>query len=418
MSAEGTTPEQSQPPPPQRHALPALRWAAGTGAVGWLPLVVLALLAGDSGAARATLVVLMALVAFCDGVVLGPPGGVLAGAGCLAVGLLAWPAGGVADAVGLVLGVLGAGLGGGLLRRRADRAGERLAASGVETSALAASLDETRAELARVRQRLGEAERLATVGTMSAQIAHQLRNPLTSIGLYVQLVEDELRSLDPEKAREAVELLERVLNEQRVLVEITDNYLRYARLPDLHPAALDVNRTVGELVRFLRHELERNGIAVSTGLGDGLATVEADRRLLRFALMNLFKNAVEAMTPGGRLRVRTCQENGSVEIHVSDTGPGIPPDELDHVFEPFFTTKDAGSGLGLSLSRQIVHKHRGALTCQSMVGVGTTFIVSLPAGGSRSRRETKADGSGFQVPGSGRSEEETAGRPPDVGREA
>ena len=107
----------------------------------------------------------------------------------------------------------------------------------------------------------------------------------------------------------------------------------------------------------------------------------------------MLKNASEAMGAGGRLRVRTAQQNGAVEIRVSDTGPGIRAEELEHVFEPFYTTKDAGSGLGLSLSRQIVEKHHGTLTCESMVGVGTTFTVRLPAG--------QAGGSGLQVPGSG-----------------
>ena len=310
---------------------------------------------------------------------------------CLGVG--AW------RAVGLALGLLVAGAGGWLLWRWRLRLREQLAAAEAERAALRGALDEARRELAGLEQRLGEAERLATVGTMSAQIAHQLRNPLTSIGLYIQLVEDELRELGPAMAREAIELLGRVLNEQRVLVEITDNYLRYARLPDIRLTTLDLNGTVGEMVHFLRHELERKGIAVSTHLGEGLAAVEADRRLLRFALMNLLKNAAEAMAPGGRLRVRTAQQNGAVEIHVSDTGPGIPPDDLAHVFEPFYTTKDAGSGLGLSLSRQIIEKHHGTLTCESMVGVGTTFIVSLPPRGGQPAEEAVVSGSGFQVPG-------------------
>ena len=305
--------------------------------------------------------------------------------------MVALPGLGVADALGLAVGLAAAGVGGGFLRRRNVRVRGRLSATEGDLGSLRGSLDATRRELAAVERRLSDAERLATVGTMSAQIAHQLRNPLTSIGLYVQLVEDELRELGPGEAREAVELLGRVLNEQRILVEITDNYLRYARLPDLRPASLDVNRTVGELVRFLRHELEREGIAISTHLGDGLRPILADRRLLRFALMNLLKNAAEAMGAGGRLRLRTAQCNGAVEIHVSDTGPGIAADELDHVFEPFYTTKDAGSGLGLSLSRQIIDKHAGTLTCESMVGVGTTFIVRLPA---RAGEQGTSDGGG------------------------
>ncbi|MFC1806386.1 sensor histidine kinase [Planctomycetota bacterium] len=360
------------------------RWSLAVGVAAWVVLGLLCLLGGRSGAASGTVVVLMALVAFWDGWTLGRPAGAITAATCLLIAALALPWLGVVDGMGLAIGLFAAGLGSAWLREQRLGEQKQLAGARAEVAALRESLDETRRELADVQRRLREAERLATVGTMSAQIAHQLRNPLTSIGLYIQLVEDELRDLGPEKAREAIELLERVLNEQRVLVEITDNYLRYARLPDIQASRLDVNRTVGELVRFLRHELERNGIAISTGLGEGLAAVEADRRLLRFALMNLLKNASEAMGPGGRLRVRTVQHNGAVEIQVSDTGPGIPADDLAHVFEPFYTTKDAGSGLGLSLSRQIVEKHAGTLTCESMVGVGTTFTVHLPVlGGER-----------------------------------
>jgi signal transduction histidine kinase len=213
---------------------------------------------------------------------------------------------------------------------------------------------------------------------MSAQLAHQLRNPLTSMQLYVQLLEDELHGGGDSGPAEALDLLQLVLHELKVLVEITDNYLQYARLPELAPAALDVNRAVGELVRFLRPEASRKGIALSTQFAEGLPPVEADRRLVRFALMNLLKNGVEAMAQGGRLRVKTAQQNGAVEIHVSDTGPGIETSEAEHIFEPFYTTKDSGSGLGLSLSRQIIEKHNGSLTCESMVGVGTTFVVKLP----------------------------------------
>ncbi|MFP4057054.1 MAG: sensor histidine kinase [Candidatus Brocadiia bacterium] len=248
-----------------------------------------------------------------------------------------------------------------------------------QVASLRRQLAAARAEQERLRSRLNNAERLAAVGTMSAKIAHQLRNPLTSIGLYVQLLEDELQGLRGRAEDEVFELLERVARELRTLVEITDNYLQYARLPEVQPARLDVNATVGELVEFLRHEMARKGVTMSTRLEEGVAAVEADRRLLRFALMNLLKNAVEAMGSGGRLRVRTAQRDGMVRIQVSDTGPGIEASERERIFEPFYTTKDAGSGLGLSLSRQIVEKHQGSLSCESMVGVGSTFTVCLPA---------------------------------------
>ncbi len=360
---------------------------------GWAMLLALLVWGGGDRATLGAAAVLAALLGLWGGLMFGMAlGGANAGLLALVIGL-SRPWIGLAGAAGIGAGLVAAALGGGLVRRWRLAVRQRMSARDAELAALRAALDEARGELARLKCRLSDAERLATVGTMSAQIAHQLRNPLTSIGLYIQLVEDELRDLEPACAREAIGLLERVLNEQRVLVEITDNYLRYARLPDLQPAAVDVNRTVGELVRFLRHELEREGIAVSASLADGLQSIQADRRLLRFVLMNLLKNASEAMGAGGRLRVRTAQQNGAVEIRVSDTGPGIRAEELEHVFEPFYTTKDAGSGLGLSLSRQIVEKHHGTLTCESMVGVGTTFTVRLPAG--------QAGGSGLQVPGSG-----------------
>jgi len=294
------------------------------------------------------------------------------------LGVAAVPALGAIGTIALGAGLAAAGLAAGALSLSRRRVRERLAGADAELASLKASLREAADEAAALRSRLGEAKHLATVGTMSAQIAHQLRNPLTSIQLYVQLLEDDLRKADGPSAAEAFDLLDLVLNELRSLVEITDNYLQYARLPALEAAPLDLNPAVGELVRFLRPEFARNGITVSARLQDGLAPVAGDRRLLRLALMNLLKNAAEAMGPGGRLRVKTCQQNGAVEIHVADTGPGIAAADLERIFEPFYTTKDSGSGLGLSLSRQIVEKHDGSLACQSMVGVGTTFVVKLP----------------------------------------
>ena len=312
--------------------------------------------------------------------------GVGAGLVCLLGGVLF--AGGlrVTGVALLTVGLAGAGVGGAWVGRQWRAALLARAAAEAERAARGGALAHARDELAVAHRRLGEAERLATVGTMSAQIAHQLRNPLTSVGLYVQLLEDEVRSLAPPKSREASELLELVVREVRTLVEITDNYLQYARLPELEPVAVDMNATVEELARFLRHELVRKRLTLSSRLASDMPPIEADPRLLRFALMNLLKNAVEATEEGGRLRVRTCRLNGAVEVHVCDTGRGIAPEEQGHIFEPFYTTKDAGSGLGLSLSRQIVEKHEGTLTCESIVGVGTTFVVRLPAARPEDRR--------------------------------
>ena len=282
-------------------------------------------------------------------------------------------------ALGLTVAVLAAAL----AYRRHTTTRQQLATAERRRAALDAQLAEATGQLATLDAQLCECRRLAAVGTMSAHIAHQLRNPLTSIQLYLQLLADIVgappdESSDDASSTSAKDLLDLVLQEVKVLVDITDNYLQYARLPDLRPAPVDVNRTVGDLVRFLRPGAQREGIAVSLHLADGLPEVSADSRLLRLALMNLLRNAVEAMAEGGRLRVKTCRQNGAVAILVSDTGPGIAPADTDRIFEPFFSTKESGAGLGLSLTRQVVAKHGGVIDCESMMGMGTTFVVRLP----------------------------------------
>jgi len=264
--------------------------------------------------------------------------------------------------------------------RRWSRRGDALADAERANAELRERVQAARARCEALEARLTEAERLAAVGTMAAQIAHQLRNPLTSVQLYIQLLEEDLRKAEAGAPEEAFELVALVLKELKLLVEITDNYLQYARLPEVERSPLDVNRAVGELVRFLKPECSRRGIHLTTRFAPSVPTVLADRRLVRLAMINILKNAVEAMEEGGRLRVATAHENGAVEVRVSDTGGGILESELDRIFEPFYTTKDSGSGLGLALSRQIIEKHGGSLACQSLPGVGTTFVVKLPVG--------------------------------------
>jgi|GEM_PF-4329670 len=364
------------------------RWAAaGVAAVGCLGIGLAWGWGGESAAALGLGAALMLFVTFWESLALGWWGGLVSALVCVAIAAAMGIERELPGALALPTGLVAAGLGGLAVRGREGRLRERAEAAAGEAGVLRGELGRARGEVAALQRRLRESERLALVGTAAAQVAHQFRNPLTSIQLYVQLLGDELRRLVEPERTDALGVLELVLNELGVLVEITDNYLQYARLPELEPAPLDLNRTVGELVRFLGPEIARKGLVASTRFAEGLPPVAADRRLLRFALMNLLKNAVEAMGPGGRLRVKTCQENGSVEVHVSDTGPGIPPSERERIFEPFYSTKESGSGLGLALSRQIVEKHNGSLTCQSMVGVGTTFIIRLPPHAQKSESE-------------------------------
>ena len=243
-----------------------------------------------------------------------------------------------------------------------------------EFNAMAAAIEEREHEL--VRQ-----ARLAAVGRMAAIITHEIRNPLSSIGLNAELLEEELKG-GPSPTGDAGALAQKISKEVDRLTAITEEYLRFARLPRPKLERSEVNEIVTDLVQFQKEELGLAGVQVSARLADGLPPVSADEGQLRQALLNLVKNAADAMSVqgGGTLEVETRQSSdGAVEVAIADSGPGIPEDHLPRIFEPFFSTKEQGTGLGLALTQQIVVEHGGRLEVDSRPGRGTTFVVRLPA---------------------------------------
>ena len=162
---------------------------------------------------------------------------------------------------------------------------------------------------------------------------------------------------------------------------VVEEYLRFARLPTPKPEPVRVEDLLQDLLAFLREETQGRGIAVKLEVRGGIPPTQADPRLLRQALLNLVRNACEAMPGGGTVTI-TGQERGeAVEIAVADTGPGIPAEHRARLFEPFFTTKAEGTGLGLAIARQIALAHSGDITCESAPGAGATFTLRLPRRG-------------------------------------
>jgi len=233
-----------------------------------------------------------------------------------------------------------------------------------------------------VQGHLLDAERLATIGRMSAEMAHQVRNPLSSISLNLELLEDEVCRLPGVSAAETARLFAAIHREVDNLAEVTESYLRFAKLPPFRWESADLNEVIRELVVFAQPQVEQRAVRLSQRLAPCLPPVRLDRRQFKFALMGLLTNALEAMAAGGRLRIRTQANGHGVEVHISDTGVGIPPEHLERIFEPFFTTKPGGTGLGLSLARRIIEAHGGRIYCESIRQVGTTFTVVLPCDGS------------------------------------
>jgi signal transduction histidine kinase len=245
-----------------------------------------------------------------------------------------------------------------------------------EIGDLAREFDAMAQALEEREQRLIRSERLAGVGKIAAQITHEIRNPLASIGLYAELLGDEL----PDELKEARRLLTSISGEVDRLSEITESYLRFVRLPKPKLEPEDPGALVTAVMEFSRAELSHAGIALELEVAPGLPEVAADENQIRQALLNLVRNAKEAMSSGGRLRVAVAPAGpGRVSITVADSGAGIPAEHVDKIFDAFFSTKEKGTGLGLALVQQIVAEHGGRIEVSHPPQGGTAFVLTLNA---------------------------------------
>lgn len=257
-------------------------------------------------------------------------------------------------------------------------------------NSMAASVQEREAALERRSQQLQQAlddlqasqervirtERLAAIGHMAAQIAHEVRNPLNALGLNADLLGDEIRD---GHAEDAEELLAAIRNEIRRLTDITEAYLSVGRMPPLRLEPQPLGPLVEELVRFQREEIEAAGVTVTVDVGPDLPEAHVDGDQLRQALLNILRNAVDALRgDGGAIAVSASQQGRWLVLRVQDDGPGMDAEHVERIFDPFFSTKESGSGLGLPLTQQVVAEHGGRITCISRPGEGTTFTIHLP----------------------------------------
>jgi len=233
-------------------------------------------------------------------------------------------------------------------------------------------------------RRLLRGERLAAAGQLAAQITHEIRNPLSSVGLNVELLEDEL----PEGS-EGRKLLAKITKEVDRLTAITEGYLSFARRPKPELVELDLGAELHALLEFLAPELELDHIRMVEDLPDAPVWILGDANQLRQSFLNLVRNAKEAVLDEEQRRLGGAPEigltmrckGGTVVVVVSDNGGGIPlpPEQLDRIFEPFYTRKARGTGLGLPMVQQIVQEHGGNVRVARTGPEGTQFEVELPA---------------------------------------
>jgi two-component system, NtrC family, sensor kinase len=250
-----------------------------------------------------------------------------------------------------------------------------------EIGELAAAFERMVAAVARAQSRAVANERLAAIGKMAAHVTHEIRNPLSSIGLNIELLEEELAKQSPRS--ESLALLSAIAREVERLGMLSEEYLRVARLPSPRMEAEDIATTVKAVVEFARPEIERAGCTVKVSVDDDLPPALFDEAQIRQALVNLLRNAREAMPAGGAIDVRVLADGMSVAIDIDDRGGGIPDDIRARVFDPFFSTKGEGTGLGLAITRQIVEAHGGTIACDAREGGGTRLRITLPIAPSR-----------------------------------
>ncbi len=237
-------------------------------------------------------------------------------------------------------------------------------------------VDEKTKALKETHEYLLKAEKLIAIGHISAKIAHEIRNPLTVIGGFANLIQRRTRLTMPEK-----KYVEIIISEVGRLERFLNDVLTYSTEFPIERRQLNINKLIIDVLLLFEDTFVRSGIAVHQYLEEDMSLVSGDKKKLEEVFIHLFSNAVNAMPKGGHLRIITSHMSdpppSRLRIEIADSGVGISGDVLDKIFDPFFTTKTISSGLGLTVSREILKRHNGTIKLLSEVGKGTTVIIEL-----------------------------------------
>jgi two-component system, sporulation sensor kinase E len=233
------------------------------------------------------------------------------------------------------------------------------------------------------RQRKTEAEtslveRLNFLGHLTAGVAHEIGNPISSLFIQVQLIERQARQLPPSQRDKFHRTISLIQEELRRLDRIVRQFLITLRPETLHLHENDLAEVIEEVAALVEEELREKGITLIREFPPGATRGRMDKNLIKQAVLNLIKNAAQAMAKGGSITVRLEREDAYLKLAVSDQGIGIAGDKITRLFEPFFTTKETGSGMGLLVVYKAIRQHGGYVEVSSLPGEGTTFTIWLP----------------------------------------
>ncbi len=230
----------------------------------------------------------------------------------------------------------------------------------------------------------GYPKQLEDLSRLTGTLAHEIKNPLSTIKINLKLVGEELAdsaAADIQQDKNTARALRKIgviQKEADRLEQILDDFLRYLDRSQLQLTSLDINELVSGMVDFYSPQAHAHSITIRLGLYNKPLICKVDADMLKQAILNLFINAQQAMSDGGELMIRTDRHQENAVIQVSDTGSGIAPDKLPNIFEPYYSSRPQGSGLGLPTSRKIIESHNGSISVDSEPGKGTLFTIKLP----------------------------------------
>ncbi len=238
-----------------------------------------------------------------------------------------------------------------------------------------------------LEEQLQISEKMASIGLLAAGVAHEVNTPLTGISSFTQML---LQGAEPDDPKTKV--LEKIERQTFRAAKIVNGLLNLARPAQTDSGAVDLNVVINDVLVLLEHQLRTGRIQVRKELSSSPLLIQGVEYKLQQVFLNLFLNARDAMPRGGWLTIATRDEESGAVIEVGDTGSGIPPEQLSRIYDPFFTTKEIGkgTGLGLSIAYGIVQEHGGAINCESTLGQGTRFTLSLPMAAVRSEAAATA----------------------------
>lgn len=239
-------------------------------------------------------------------------------------------------------------------------------------------LQKANLQLKKTHDALIRAEKIAAIGQIATGVTHEVKTPLNSLSINIQMLLREIKDKCGTDECEFYEVANLIQCEVRRINNILDSFVGFARFPEPRFMQNDINQIIKEVVMFISPDAKGAGVTIDLSLSDSIPVFKFDRPQIKEVLMNLFQNAVHAMPHGGMLKIITSMRGDNVVVEVSDTGIGISEKNMDKIFTPFFSTKDRGLGLGLAIVQRIIEGHGGSISCSSKVGKGTVFEIVLP----------------------------------------